>query len=135
MSDGEEDLLRATIRGISRTLIIWLVSQQPMSGYRIVKEMSRLTDQNVKSGTIYPLLYELEDKGLIRGSWVQKGRRRIKYYSATERGRMVLNRICKLFETPLREFLVDLLGEEPPTTDGGSVTYKPQTPDPTAPSQ
>jgi len=111
LSSTEEDLIRATIRGLSRAIILWLVSRGPMSGYKITKEISRLTERKFTSGVVYPLLYELEEKGFISGKWFQKGRRRIKYYSITEEGEEVLRNIRRLFERPLREVLRSLLGE------------------------
>ena len=41
--------------------------------------------------SLYPLLYRLEKRGLIRGRWVEKaGQRRRRYYSLTAPGRTVL---------------------------------------------
>lgn len=111
MSKAEEDLIKATIRGFSRSIILWLTSKRPMSGYRIVKEMGRLTGQSFHPGVVYPLLYELEGRGFIAGEWAQKGRRRIRYYSITEKGAKLLSRLRELFEMPVREVLTDLLGE------------------------
>ena len=112
MSDVEKDLIKAIIRGMSRSIILWLVNQKPMSGYSIVKEMKRLTGQNIHSGMVYPLLYKLEENGLIVGEWSQKGRRRIKRYTTTEKGKKLLNKIKELFEMPVKEVLKDLIGEK-----------------------
>jgi len=111
MAEAERDLIRATVRGFSRSVILWLVSQKPMSGYAVVKEMKRLTGERFHPGIIYPLLYDLEEKGLIAGKWIKKGRRRIKRYSVTEKGTKMLNRLRELFEMPVREVLKDLIGE------------------------
>jgi len=111
MSDAERELIKTTIRGMSRSIILWLVERKPMSGYGIVKEMKRLTGQNIHSGIVYPLLYELEEKGLIEGKWTQKGRKRVKYYSITRKGVKMLNRVRELFDMPLKEVLKDLIGE------------------------
>ena len=111
MSEVERDLVKAIIRGMSRSIILWLVDQKPMSGYSIVKEMKRLTGQNIHSGIVYPLLYELEENGLIAGKWSQKGRRHIKHYTITEKGKKLLNKIKELFEMPVKEVLKDLIGE------------------------
>ena|GEM_PF-423053 len=110
----EENLVKVTVRGFTRSIILWLVSRKPCSGYEIIKEIKRLTGQDLKTGNVYPLLYELEEKGFIRGRWAEKGRRRIKYYSATKRGRKILDKMKKLFELPIRDALIDLLGEEQP---------------------
>lgn len=109
LSDVEENLVKTTVKGLRRVLILWLISQSKMSGYSIIKEIHRLTEFKFTSGIIYPLLYELEEKGLIRGEWIRRGRRNIKYYSITEKGENVLNKIRELFDKPLRQVIESLL--------------------------
>jgi DNA-binding PadR family transcriptional regulator len=111
VTEEEKELIRATVRGFSRAVILWLVSQKAISGYKIVKEIKRLTGQEFYPGVVYPLLYELEKDGFITGEWTQKGRRRIKYYSTTEKGTKLLNRLRELFEMPVKEVLKDLIRE------------------------
>ena len=110
MTEIERGLVRATLRGFNRAIILWLVSQKRRSGYEVVKEMSRLTHQHFHSGVVYPLLYEFEERKFITSKWVTRGRRRIKYYSITHKGTNLLNHLRRLFEMPVREVLVDLLG-------------------------
>lgn len=111
MSEVGEELVRSLVRGFSRSIILWLVSRKPHSGYKIVKEMGRLTGQNFHPGKVYPLLYELEEDGYITGNWVQRGRRRIKYYSITARGSKLLDSLRAVLEMPVRDVVTDLLGE------------------------
>jgi DNA-binding PadR family transcriptional regulator len=111
LTEIERGLVKATLRGFNRAIIVWLVSHKRRSGYEVVKEMNRLTNQHFHSGVVYPLLYELEEKKFITGKWVTRGRRRIKYYSITHKGMKLLNYLRKLFEMPVREVLVDLLGK------------------------
>lgn len=109
MDEAERNLIKATVRGFSRAVILWLVSKKPMSGYRIVEEMKKLTGQKFSPGIIYPLLYDLEKSGFIDGEWTEKGRRRIKYYSINEEGTKLLNHLRVLFEMPLKEAMKDLI--------------------------
>lgn len=109
--DMEEELVKAITRGLNRSLILWLLSKGSRSGYTIVKELRNLTDLSLHPGNIYPILYDMEAKGFITGDWVAKGRRRIKYYSITEEGRKLLDRLKKLFKMPIGEVLRDLLAE------------------------
>ena len=111
MAGVEDELVRPTLRGLSRAIILWLLTQRSMSGYKITKELIRLTKRRFTSGVVYPLLYELEEKGFITGRWVQKGRRRIKYYSITAEGKKILEGLRKLFERPIRHFIKSLLYE------------------------
>jgi DNA-binding PadR family transcriptional regulator len=113
MSEAERELIRAAVRGFSRAIILWLVSHKPLSGYTIVKEIRRLTGQKFHPGVIYPLLYELEKEGFMAGEWTQKGGRRIKYYSITENGTKLLNRLRQRFEMPVKEVLKDFIRETP----------------------
>ena len=111
LENAEKELVKATFRGFNRVIILWLLSKQPSSGYRIVKELKKLTNMNFYPGTVYPLLYELEQKGLIKGEWSQKSGRRIKYYSITSRGTKLLDNLRDILEEPVREALKDLVGK------------------------
>jgi DNA-binding PadR family transcriptional regulator len=43
--------------------------------------------------SLYPLLYRLEERGWIQGTWVEKaGERRRRYYKLTSEGRRILAR-------------------------------------------
>lgn len=106
---GEERLVKATIRGLSRAIILWLLQREGMSGYRVTEEMRRITGQPYTPGVIYPLLYELERKRLIIGEWMQKGRRKLKYYSITDEGRKVLDNIRNALEKPVKDLLMNLI--------------------------
>ena len=116
MAGDEEYLIKVTIRGFSRAMILWLMEREPMSGYRVVKEMKRLTEQHFHSGVVYPLLYEMESKGLIAGDWVHKGRKRVKLYSVTKKGKAIVEHLRTLFKMPVREVLGDLMGGSPHVT-------------------
>lgn len=109
MAEVEKDLLKTAIRGFSRVLILWLLNRKSMSGYSVSKELKRLTGWSFNSGVVYPLLYKLEENRLIRGKWVKKGRRRIKYYSTTENGVNLLNRVKELLEMPVKDVLKDFI--------------------------
>ncbi|MEM2972053.1 MAG: PadR family transcriptional regulator [Candidatus Bathyarchaeia archaeon] len=109
MEKLEKDLVKAVVRGFRRIIILWLISQKPMSGYGIVKELGRLTNQKYTSGVVYPILYELEEKRLIVGKWMRKGRRQIKYYLTTAKGMEFLDFTRELFEMPVKEILKDFI--------------------------
>ena len=111
MAEEEKDIVRDVVRGFSRAVILWLISQKPTSGYTIVKEIEKLTGQKFHAGIVYPLLYELEKAKFISGEWTKKGRRRIKYYSITEKGTQMLNQLRQRFEMPVKEVLKDFIRE------------------------
>jgi DNA-binding PadR family transcriptional regulator len=111
MIDMESELVKSAIRGFNRVIILWLLSQKPLSGYSVTKELKKLTGWSFHSGVVYPLLYELEENKLIVGKWIRKGRRRIKYYSVTKRGLMVLNHVRELLKMPVKEVLKDFISQ------------------------
>jgi transcriptional regulator len=80
-------------KGSAELLILSLLDARPRHGY----ELSKLI--HVRSGgeltfhldSLYPLLYRLEERGWIKGSWVEKaGERRRRFYKVTAAGRRVL---------------------------------------------
>jgi len=75
------------------SLLLCLVSQQPMYGYQIIKELEVKSQGyfRFKEGTLYPALHRLEETGLILGKWqmLPNGRQR-RYYHITEKGYEVL---------------------------------------------
>ncbi len=78
-------------KGVLEMLVLSLVCDRPTYGYEL---LTRLKDQSggslaLKEGTLYPILYRLEDDGLICARWCQ-GQGRVapkKVYEATEAGR------------------------------------------------
>ena len=80
---------RELIKGSFDSLILCLLNQQPMYGYRIIKELERKSEGyfRFKEGTLYPALHRLEQAGLIEGKWqmLANGRQR-RYYHITEKG-------------------------------------------------
>jgi PadR family transcriptional regulator, regulatory protein PadR len=80
-------------RGSAELLILSLLEARPRHGY----ELSKLID--ARSGgqltfhidSLYPLLYRLEERGWIKGTWVEKpDERRRRFYKVTAEGRRVL---------------------------------------------
>lgn len=76
-------------RGTLEMVLLRLLSQRPRYGYELVSTLERQGGQHfqVKEGTLYPVLYRLEDAGLIAAQWetLERGVPR-KYYKVTEAG-------------------------------------------------
>jgi transcriptional regulator len=81
-------------KGSAELLILSLLEDQARHGYDIAKLIE------IRSGgvlrfhvtSLYPLLYRLEDRGWIKGRWVEKEeQRRRRYYNLTAEGRKVLS--------------------------------------------
>jgi PadR family transcriptional regulator, regulatory protein PadR len=80
-------------RRSAELLILSLVEARPRHGYEISKLIEQRSGGTVRFhvASLYPLLYRLEQRGWIRGRWVEKsGQRRRRYYRLTRQGRRVL---------------------------------------------
>jgi len=84
---------RGLMKGSIDYLLLCLISQQPMYGYQILKELEGRSQGyfKFKEGTLYPALHRLERAGLLVGRWqVLPGGRQRRYYRITEKGRAIL---------------------------------------------
>ena len=80
-------------RGSTETLILALVEDRPRHGYEIAKLIEERSDGvlQFQVASLYPLLYRLEKRGLIKGTWIEKaGQRRRRFYKLTAQGKKVL---------------------------------------------
>jgi PadR family transcriptional regulator PadR len=83
----------ALLQGSLDLVVLKTLTWQPMHGFGIARWLQRLTDDTlqVEEGSLYPALYRLENKGLIRAEWrLTENKRRAKYYSLTAAGRRKL---------------------------------------------
>ena len=81
-------------RGSTEMLILALVEDRPRHGYEIAKLIEERSDGVLQFhvASLYPLLYRLEKRGLIKGTWVEKaGERRRRFYKLMPAGKKVLN--------------------------------------------
>ena len=80
---------RDWLKGDVESLILYLISQRPMYGYQIIKELEGRSNGyfKFKEGTLYPVLHRLERAGSVVGRWhtLPSGRQR-KYYHITDKG-------------------------------------------------
>jgi PadR family transcriptional regulator PadR len=80
-------------KGSAEMLILSLLEARPRHGYELSKliharSRGRLT---FHIDSLYPLLYRLEERGWIKGTWIEKaGERRRRFYKVTAEGRRVL---------------------------------------------
>ena len=81
------------LKGIAPVVVLEILSRGQMYGY----ELSRAIEQRsgdvltLGKGTLYPLLYNLEAKKLIKGKWeTAESSRKRRYYSITGRGKSQL---------------------------------------------
>ena len=80
-------------KGSAELVILAIIETEAHHGYEISKLIEQRTDGGLRFtlASLYATLYRLEDRGWIKGRWVEKaGQRRRCYYRITETGRTVL---------------------------------------------
>ncbi|HEX8051762.1 MAG TPA: PadR family transcriptional regulator [Thermoleophilaceae bacterium] len=84
-------------RGILPMLVLHFMSEGPSYGNQLIERISAVTVGvlHVNPNTMYPLLRQLEAKGLIEGRWEHPERRSRRYYSLTVDGRREYKRLVK----------------------------------------
>lgn len=83
----------AVRRGSAEILILSMIEERARHGYDIARRIEEQSGGVVcfNIASFYPLLYQLERRGVIKGRWVERdGQRRRRYYRITPAGRAVL---------------------------------------------
>src|ERR1044072_8036630 len=81
-------------RGSTEMLILALVEDRARHGYEIAKLIEQRSDGVLQFhvASLYPLLYRMEKRGLIKGTWIEKtGQRRRRFYKLMPAGKKGLN--------------------------------------------
>lgn len=81
---------RELMRGAGPVAVLKLLQRGEMYGYELVEALARQSSGVLAMGqsTLYPLLYNLEAKGLIESAWRDgPNQRERKYYRLTGKGR------------------------------------------------
>ena len=89
----ERTAIDSAKKGSADLLILALVDEQALHGYDIARRIDDRSDGTLRFtlASLYATLYRLEERGLLRGRWVEKaGQRRRRYYRITEHGKQIL---------------------------------------------
>jgi len=77
-------------KGVLDMLVLRLLKSEAKYGYQIIQEMKEKSEETflLKDGTLYPILYRLEDDGLVASKWSEAAGKQVprKYYEITEAG-------------------------------------------------
>ncbi len=82
-------------REVLPLLVLHFISDGPSYGNQLMDRISGVTAGvlSVNPNTMYPLLRQLEGRGLIEGRWEHPERRSRRYYSITPEGRAEYERL------------------------------------------
>src|SRR5688572_19629031 len=78
------------LQGTLDLIVLQLLQAEPTNGYDLTIRIQAITKDvlNVNAGSLYPALYRMEQKGLIKAAWAEtENGRRAKVYSLTATGR------------------------------------------------
>jgi transcriptional regulator len=78
------------LQGTLDLIVLQLLRAEPTNGYDLTLRIQAITKDvlNVNAGSLYPALYRLEKKGLVKATWADtESGRRAKVYSLTTSGR------------------------------------------------
>ena len=97
----QEKYERQMKKGVLDMLVMRLLLEEKKYGYQLIAELKDRGGPlfGLKEGTLYPILYRLEDEGLIESRWVEGENRQTprKYYLMTDKGRTALNEIYQVW--------------------------------------
>lgn len=86
-------------KGVLEMLVLRLLSEHPSYGYELIQRLRKQSGGllDLKEGTLYPILYRLEDDGCITSAWknTEPGKQRPtprKVYTVTPQGQQMLIR-------------------------------------------
>jgi PadR family transcriptional regulator, regulatory protein PadR len=100
-SDEENVVEMCDMRGMLSFMILWLLSNRPMYGQELAKEIGKRRGDRPNPGTIYPALKDLSKRGLIVGRL--RGRNLV--YELTPAGEDSLSNSLEYFERAFGEIL------------------------------
>lgn len=84
-------------KGVLDMLVLRLLKEEAKYGYQIIQELKEKSAEtfSLKDGTLYPVLYRLEDDKLVVSKWSEAEGKQVprKYYEITEAGQKALEEI------------------------------------------
>jgi PadR family transcriptional regulator len=94
-------------RDVFPLLVLHLLGREPAYGNRLIDSIEQITQGtiSVNPNTMYPLLREMEARGLVEGRWELPDRRTRRFYSITPAGRREYKRL-KLEVAPFLDSVI-----------------------------
>ncbi|MDD1750794.1 MAG: PadR family transcriptional regulator [Methanothrix sp.] len=111
LCESQEDYCKKFVDRIIKSnrevFIMYSLLEKQMCGYDLIKEIFSRCDVFLSQGTVYPILYTLEEEGLLHAEY-SKGDMRSKKYSLTAKGRDIAEKYVEDFAKTLEQisFLV-----------------------------
>jgi PadR family transcriptional regulator, regulatory protein PadR len=81
------------LQGTLEMIVLQLLRAEPTNGYELAQRIETISRDvlTINAGSLYPALYRLEERDLIKATWEEsRTGRRVKVYSLTASGRKEL---------------------------------------------
>lgn len=89
-------------KGVLEMLVLKMLADTPKYGYQIIQELKEKSGEvfSLKDGTLYPVLYRLEDDGFVTSEWSEGDGKQVprKYYRITPDGQEALLQIQNVWQ-------------------------------------
>ncbi len=103
-------------KGVLDMLVLKLLEEDAKYGYQIINELSEKSNDRflLKEGTLYPILYRLEDDKYVESRWSEASGKKVprKYYVITDAGRSALKEIQALWSDINRSAAMIMEGQK-----------------------
>ena len=100
---ASKEVLEEFVKRHLETVVLSMLRERPMCGYDVIKTIYQRYHTFLSQGTVYPLLYSLEGRGLLAME-KQEGERS-KVYTLTDEGKRAANREVQEFVKAQRYLL------------------------------
>mgnify|MGYP002560607425 CR=1 FL=1 len=112
---------KSLLAGSTTMLVLKLLDGQDMYGYQIVQEIAARSGGTIvtQEGSLYPVLYKLQDQGMISGEKVLVGKRMTRvYYHLEEPGHRRLQELVHEYQVMTRG-VFQIIQRETDAKEGG----------------
>jgi len=95
------DFVEKLVKASKSVIILSLLSEKPRSGYDLIKDIFSISNVFLSQGTVYSILYCLEEEGIIEARY-QEADTRAKIYHITPAGKECVQNIIQDFSDALQ---------------------------------
>ncbi len=123
----QEKYERQMKKGALDMLVLRLLTEEKKYGYQLILELREKSGTIfcLKEGTLYPILYRLEEERLVESRWSEAESRQLprKYYLITDKGRETLDEMYQSWRQ-ITEGVERLMNPDLQYTEGDSKGRK-----------
>jgi PadR family transcriptional regulator, regulatory protein PadR len=99
----KKQIVQRITRNFLDILVLRLIHDEPMWGYKIIKKTQKLFNIKLRHGALYPLLNTLEKKGYVKSEKTTKRGRVRKVYNITPKGTLLVNTYYEFLKEQLKK--------------------------------